>query len=197
MLDTSSDSQSWRPPWKSTKTTVYERLDPKGAIHWVVNLIFTATETHDHAHAPTTRIQHSILQYLRSQTYVSNSTSQQHASVSQGRTCTDNFTCCHTDRSCRANFLPHPVTVYWHQADQSQRWPYNATRLAGWPLECQFLRSHWYDSTPKKSRRKRFSNPGSSTLKADTLTTRPMRRSTHHVHSTLITTICTVSNFCL
>ena len=37
----------------------------------------------------------------------------------------------HRDRSCRPNFLPHPVTVYWHRADQSQRWPYNARRLAG------------------------------------------------------------------
>ena len=37
----------------------------------------------------------------------------------------------HWDRSCRSNFLPHPVTVYWHRADQSQRWPYNARRLAG------------------------------------------------------------------
>ena len=37
----------------------------------------------------------------------------------------------HWDRSCRSNFLPHPVTVYWHQADQSQCRPYNARRLAG------------------------------------------------------------------
>ena len=29
--------------------------------------------------------------------------------------------------------------------------------------------SHWYDSTPKKSRRKRDSNPGSSALEADVL----------------------------
>ena len=36
--------------------------------------------------------------------------------------------------------------------------------------------SHWYDSTPKKSRRKRDSNPGSSALEADALTTRPTRR---------------------
>ena len=34
----------------------------------------------------------------------------------------------HWDRSCRSNFPPHPVTVYWHRADQSQRWPYNARR---------------------------------------------------------------------
>ena len=36
----------------------------------------------------------------------------------------------HWDRSCRSNFPSHPVTVYWHRADQSQRWPYNARRLA-------------------------------------------------------------------
>ena len=29
--------------------------------------------------------------------------------------------------------------------------------------------SHWYDSTPRKSRRKRDSNPGSSALEADAL----------------------------
>ena len=33
-------------------------------------LIFTTTETRDNAHAPTTSIQHSIFQYLRSQTLV-------------------------------------------------------------------------------------------------------------------------------
>ena len=37
----------------------------------------------------------------------------------------------HWDRSCRSNFPSRPVTVYWHWADQSQRWPYNARRLAG------------------------------------------------------------------
>ena len=37
--------------------------------------------------------------------------------------------------------------------------------------------SHWYDSTPEKSRRKRDSNPGPSALEADALTTRPTRRS--------------------
>ena len=52
-------------------------------------------------------------------------TSQQHACVSQGCICTDNFTC------CRSNSLPHPVTVYWHWADQSQHWPYNGRQLAG------------------------------------------------------------------
>ena len=36
----------------------------------------------------------------------------------------------HWDRNFRSNFLPHPVTIYWHRADQSQSWPYNARRLA-------------------------------------------------------------------
>ena len=40
----------------------------------------------------------------------------------------------HWDRSCRSHFQSHPVTVYWHRANQSQHWPYNARRLAG---------SHW------------------------------------------------------
>ena len=53
------------------------------------------------------------------------------------------------DRSCRSSFVSHSVTVYWHQASQSQHWPYSARRLAGYPLEYQ-LRSHWYDSTWKK-----------------------------------------------
>ena len=37
----------------------------------------------------------------------------------------------HWDRSCSPNCPSHQVTVYWHRADQSQRWPYNARRLAG------------------------------------------------------------------
>ena len=58
-------------------------------------------------------------------------TSQQHASVSQGRIYSDNFYMLpHWDRSCRSNFPSHPVTVYWHRANQSQHWPYNARRLA-------------------------------------------------------------------
>ena len=34
--------------------------------------------------------------------------------------------------------------------------------------------SHWYDLIPEKSQCKQDSNPGSSALKADALTTRPM-----------------------
>ena len=36
----------------------------------------------------------------------------------------------HWDRSCRPNLPCHPVTVYWHRTNQSQRWPNNARRLA-------------------------------------------------------------------
>ena len=35
----------------------------------------------------------------------------------------------HWDRSCRSNSPSHLVTAYWHRADQSQCWPYNARRL--------------------------------------------------------------------
>ena len=38
----------------------------------------------------------------------------------------------HWDRSCRSNFLLHPVTVYWHQANQSKCWPYNARQGSHW-----------------------------------------------------------------
>ena len=81
----------------------------------------------------------------------------------------------HWGTSCRSNFPSQPVTVYWHRADQSHHWPYNARRLV-----CQFL-SHWHGSTPEKSRRKRDSNPGSSALEADALTTRPTRRFGSHL----------------
>ena len=53
-------------------------------------------------------------------------------SVSQGRGMLRQFyVLLHRDRSCRSNFLPHLVTVYWHRADQSQCWPYSARRIAG------------------------------------------------------------------
>ena len=45
-------------------------------------------------------------------------TSRHHTSVSQGRICSDKFTCCHIHRNCRSNFQSHPITVYWHRADQ-------------------------------------------------------------------------------
>ena len=103
-------------------------------------------------------------------------TSQQHARVSQGRICEDNFTCCHSDIQ-----VADP-TVYLTQSQYTDTGPTSPSAdpitpgaFAGYSLGCQFLRQ-WYDSTPKNSQRKRDSNPGSSAVEADALTTRPTRR---------------------
>ena len=56
--------------------------------------------------------------------------------------------------------LSHPVTVYWHWADQSQHWPCTALQHGCF--------SHWHDSTGES----RNWSPKSSSLKARHLTTR-------------------------
>ena len=89
-------------------------------------------------------------------------TSQQHASVSQGRICTDNFTCCHTEIEA-ADQTFHLTQSQYTDTGQTSPSADPITPGAWQPLECQCL-SHWYDSTPKKSRRKRDSNPGPSAL---------------------------------
>ena len=95
--------------------------------------------------------------------------SQQQASVSQGRICTDNFTCCHTEIQVADQTFYLTQSQYIDTGPTSPSAdPVSPGAWQGCPLECQFL-SHWYDSTPKKSRRKRDSNPGSSVLEADTL----------------------------
>ena len=103
-------------------------------------------------------------------------TSQQQASVSQGRICSDNFTCCHTEIE-----VADP-TFYLTQSQYTDTGPTSPSAdpitpgtWQGSHWSANFL-SHWYDSTPKKSRRKRDSNPGPSALEADALTTRPTRR---------------------
>ena len=104
-------------------------------------------------------------------------TSQQQASVSQGRICSDNLTCCHTEIEVADQ------TFYLTQSQYTDTGPTSPSAdpitpgaWQGSHWSTQFL-SHWYDSTPKKSRRKRDSNPGPSALEADALTTRPTRRS--------------------
>ena len=57
--------------------------------------------------------------------------SQQQASASQGRICSDNFTCCHTEIEVADQTFYLTQSQYTDQADQSQCWPYNARRLAG------------------------------------------------------------------
>ena len=111
-------------------------------------------------------------------------TSQQQASVSQGRICSDNFTCCHTEIE-----VADP-TFYLTQSQYTDTGPTSPSAdpitpgaWQGSHWSANFL-SHCYDSTPKKSRRKRDSNPGPSALEADVLTTRPTRRSAigrHHL----------------
>ena len=95
--------------------------------------------------------------------------SQQQASVSQGRICSDNFTCCHTEIEVADQ------TFYLTQAQYTDTGPTSPSAdpitpsaLQGSHWSANFS-SHWYDSTPKKSRRKRDSNPGSSALEADAL----------------------------
>ena len=95
-------------------------------------------------------------------------TSQQQASVSQGRICSDNFTCCHTEIE-----VADP-TFYLTQSQYTDTGPTSPSADPITPGAWQG--SHWYDSTPKRSRRKRDSNPGPSALEADALTTRPTRR---------------------
>ena len=109
------------------------------------------------------------------------STSQQHASVSQGRICSDNFACCHTEIEVADQ------TFYLTQAQYTDTGPTSPSVDPITPGDWQvsnWSANFWYDSTPKKVRRKRASNPGSSALEADALTTRPRRRKEEEVSTT-------------
>ena len=104
-------------------------------------------------------------------------TSQQHASVSQGRICSDNFTCCHTEIE-----VADP-TFYLTQSRYTDTRPTSPSTDPITPVAWQG--SHWSANfwvtgmtrPRKKSQRKRDFNPGSPALEADALTTRPTRRS--------------------
>ena len=99
-------------------------------------------------------------------------TSQQHASASQGRICSDNFTCCHTETEVADQTFHLTQSQYTDTGPTSPSTdPITPGAWQGSHWSANFL-SHWYDSTWKKSRRKRDSNP-------DALTTRPTRRSPH------------------
>ena len=98
-------------------------------------------------------------------------TSQQHASASQGRICSDNFTCCHTDIEV-ANQTFHLIqSQYPYTGSTSPSTdPITPGREAtGVPI---FKSLVWLD--PEKIPTQ--ANTGSSTLEADALTTRPTRR---------------------
>ena len=85
-------------------------------------------------------------------------TSHQQASVSQGRICSDHFTCCHTEIEVADQ------TFYLTQSQYTDTGPTSSsadpiTPGAWQGSYCIPILRHWYDSTRKKSRRKRNSNP--------------------------------------
>ena len=102
-------------------------------------------------------------------------TSQQHASVSQERICSDSCTCCHTEIEVADQTFHLTQSQY---TDTGPTSPSTDQITPGaWQGSHWSATSHGYDPTPEKSRRKRDSNPGPSALEADALTTRPTRRS--------------------
>ena len=111
----------------------------------------------------------------------------QHASVSQGRTRSDNFCMLpHWDKSCRSNSLPHPVTVYWHQADQSQ--PITPGTWQGSHCSANFwVTGMTRPRNPEKIPAQVGFEPGIFHSQGGRLTTRPTRWS-RNWHDTLITT---------
>ena len=100
-------------------------------------------------------------------------TSQQHASVSRGRICSYNCTCCHIEIEVADQ------TFYLTKSQYTDTGPTSPSTDLG--TSGAWQGSHWsanFEVTGmtrprKKSRRKRDSNPGSSALEA----TRPTRRS--------------------
>ena len=103
-------------------------------------------------------------------------TSKQHVSISQGRICSDNFTRCHTEIEAAEQTF---------HLTQSQYTDTGLTSPSADPITPgAWQGSHWSANfkvtgmtRPRKSQRKRDSNPGSSVLEADALTTRPPRLS--------------------
>ena len=106
-------------------------------------------------------------------------TFHQQASVSQGRICSDSFTSCHTEIQVADQTFCLTQSQYADTGPTSSST--ESITLGAWQgSHWSELLGHWYDSTKnktkKKNRRKRDSNPGSSALEADALTTRPTRR---------------------
>ena len=104
-------------------------------------------------------------------------TSQQHATVSQGRICTDNFTCCHTETEAADQ------TFSLTQSPYTDTGPTSPSADPITPGAC-----HRYDSAWKEDpRRKRESHPGAGIMEADDrqgTTVFTVQPSFHHRHST-------------
>ena len=79
-------------------------------------------------------------------------TSQQHASVYQGRMCSENFTCCHTEIEVANQTFHLTQSQYTATGPTSPSVdPMTSGAWQGWPLECQFL-SHWSWKDPRRKR---------------------------------------------
>ena len=72
----------------------------------------------------------------------------------------------HWDRSCRSKFLSHPVTVYWHRANQSQHWSCNARQCRHWRNNFKVTGSTWHG---KWCTITEWMEPKSDALKTDAL----------------------------
>ena len=83
-------------------------------------------------------------------------TSQQHASVSQGRICSDNFTCCHAEMEV-ADLTFHLTQSQYTDTGQTSPSTDPITPGAWQGSHWSDNLCHWYDSAPEKSRRKRDS----------------------------------------
>ena len=116
-------------------------------------------------------------------------TSQQHASVSQGRICSDNLT------SCRTETEVADPTVHLTQSQYTDTGPTSpsadpitpgAWQGSHWSANFE-VTGTWYDSTPKKIPSQAGFKPGISRSRGGRLTTRPTRRPTDRGALTLDT----------
>ena len=102
-------------------------------------------------------------------------TYQQHASVSQGRICTDNFTCCHTEIKAADQAFHLTQSQYTDNGPTSPSadpiTP-GAWQDSHWSAQCL---SHWYESTPKKIPAQAGFEPGTFRSRGGRLATRPTR----------------------
>ena len=122
-------------------------------------------------------------------------TSQRHACVSQGRICSDNFMCCHTEIEAADQ------TFYLTQLQYTDTRPTSPSTDPMMPGTWQG--SHWsanFQVTGMTQPGKIPSQAGSSSLEADALTTRPRDLTTsrpqHNFHTKLANTVFSCTVYC-
>ena len=95
-------------------------------------------------------------------------TSRQYTSVSQGRTCSDNFTCCHTEIEIADQTFYHTQSRYTDTGPTSPSAdPVMSGAWQGSHLSANFEVTGMTRPEKKKNRCKRDSNPVSSAPEAD------------------------------